>query len=199
MNNHLEDLKEIRLLMERSSKFLSLSGLSGIAVGIVALTSAAVLYFHEDIYGFYRLEDPIRFGAFLAVQAVVTLLSAIILGFLFTRRKAKKRGESLWNPLSKKVLTAMSIPLITGGLMGLIFLNQLDIWPLAGITLIFYGLALINSAHFTFKDLHYLGICEIILGLAALAITGYSLLFWALGFGVLHIIYGVRMYMKYEK
>jgi hypothetical protein len=44
-----------------------------------------------------------------------------------------------------------------------------------------------------------LGICEIGLGLIASIYMGYGLLFWAVGFGVLHIIYGIVMYMKYER
>jgi hypothetical protein len=58
---------------------------------------------------------------------------------------------------------------------------------------------LINASKYTFNDIRYLGFCEIILGLGAAVYVGYGLYFWALGFGILHIIYGAMMYYKYER
>ena len=40
---------------------------------------------------------------------------------------------------------------------------------------------------------------EVVLGMISLSALQYGLLFWALGFGVLHIAYGTYMYLKYEK
>ena len=39
---HLQTLTDIRSLMERSAKFLSLSGLSGVSAGVIALAGAAL-------------------------------------------------------------------------------------------------------------------------------------------------------------
>lgn len=199
MTNHLEDLKEIRQLMERSSKFLSLSGLSGIAVGLVALISSGIIYFHEDIFGFYRGEQPNRFELLIGYQMAITFIVAITLAIIFTSRKAEKRGEPFWNPLSRKVFFALGIPLAVGGVVVLKLYDSGIIIPLAGLTLIFYGLALLNTSYYTYKDLYYLGLFEIGLGLLAIFWAGHALLLWALGFGVLHIVYGARMYFKYEK
>lgn len=201
MEKHLQDLKEIRQLMERSSKFLSLSGLSGIAVGIVAIVAAVFVYmrqllvFGESYSRYFNWAD--RY--FLIIAAIVTIVLAIILGIFFTNQKAKKNKEKLWNKLSKKLVLAMGLPLITGGFLCIALLVHGIIWPLAGITLVFYGMALINGSHYTYQDVYYLGICEVILGIIALFWVGYSLLFWAIGFGVLHIVYGARMYVKYDK
>jgi hypothetical protein len=65
--------------------------------------------------------------------------------------------------------------------------------------LVFYGLALIQGSANTFDEIRYLGFSEIILGLISASVPGYGLVFWAIGFGVLHIIYGVIMYNKYDK
>ena len=43
-NQHLETLQDIKKIMERSSRFLSLSGLSGIAAGICALAGSVIAY-----------------------------------------------------------------------------------------------------------------------------------------------------------
>ena len=65
--------------------------------------------------------------------------------------------------------------------------------------LIFYGLALINSSKYTFFEIRYLGIAEIVLGLIASVFVSSGLILWAAGFGLLHIIYGIIMYYKYER
>lgn len=207
MKQHLDDLKEIRQLMERSSKFLSLSGLSGISVGILALISAAIIYFknyyiNEEIYritnGLSRRVSSDKIN-FLAIVALVTLLIALLIGVYFTLRKAKKNKQKVWNSQSKKMLTYMSIPLFVGGILGIALMQNGIIWPLSGITLLFYGLSLINASHYTYRDVFYLGLLETALGLVALFWVSYSLLFWAIGFGFLHIIYGSIMYFKYDK
>jgi hypothetical protein len=64
--------------------------------------------------------------------------------------------------------------------------------------LIFYGLALINASPNLFDEIRYLGYSEILIGLLAAAFIGYGLYFWAFGFGVLHIAYGLVMYKKYD-
>jgi hypothetical protein len=64
--------------------------------------------------------------------------------------------------------------------------------------LIFYGLGLVNAGKFTFGEIYYLGILEIITGLISAFIPGRGLIFWIFGFGILHIIYGLAVYRKYE-
>jgi len=97
------------------------------------------------------------------------------------------------------MLTAIAIPMITGGLfIGILLLK--DVYtPIASASLIFYGLSLVAGSQYTYDDVKWLGIGEIILGLLALLSPGYGLIFWAIGFGVLHIIYGAIMHFKYER
>jgi len=65
--------------------------------------------------------------------------------------------------------------------------------------LIFYGLALINGSKYTVSEVRYLGYLELVLGIVNLWATRYGLYFWAAGFGVLHILYGIVMWNKYER
>lgn len=209
MNEHLENLKEIRALMERSSKFLSLSGLSGVSAGIIAIIAAYMTYRKKveltgniepkGIFEANSYTNPLEFKAYIINIAVVTLVLAVIAGIYFTVRKARQSGEKVWNNLSKKLTGSMLFPLITGGLFCIGLISHGVLWVVPSTTLVFYGLALVNASKYTVRDVYYLGVSEIVLGLLSMVLTGYSLIFWTLGFGVLHIAYGTVMYFKYEK
>lgn len=206
---HLQTLTEIRSLMERSSKFLSLSGLSGVSAGIVALVGATVVYMRLrtdvfDLLSYQQLDlydnaDHQEIRSFLVTVAIVVLVMALLSGSYFTIRKAKRQGLSVWNASSKRMIWALAVPLITGGIVCLALLHYNLLWLSFPTTLIFYGLALLNGSKYTVRDVESLAYCEIILGLLSLFWPGYNLLTWAVGFGVLHIAYGLTMYYKYER
>lgn len=189
-----QDLASIRNLMERSSKFISLSGLSGILAGIYALVGSALLY-----WVMYFPMQPEPDWAAAVVIAAAVLLASIITGIVLSIRKAKKKGQLIWGPASRGLLFHMMSPLVTGGIIIIISFYKGYGELAAPVSLIFYGLALISASSFTFTDIKYLGLCEIALGLIAAVYTGIGLLFWAIGFGVLHIVYGSIMYLKYDR
>ncbi|PRD57324.1 hypothetical protein [Sphingobacterium gobiense] len=199
----IKEIGHIRSMMEKSSKVLSISGLSGVLIGIYALLGATAGY--VVVYGFdsrfdYRdhyVTEPAVINNLIGV-ALTVLIASLITGLWMARRKAKKARQYIWNPSSKAMLLAMGIPLITGGLFSLILLSR-GYFSLIGATLlIFYGLSLTSGGIYTFKEVRWLGILEILLGLFALLFPGYGLWFWALGFGVLHIIYGFIVHKRYE-
>jgi hypothetical protein len=207
----LEHLSEIRSLMERSSRFISLSGLSGIAAGTFALIGAAAVYLYFDILPFDEhlvyLSDIVsakeKWGmdylTFFFLDAALVFIFAVAGGIFFTTRKAKQKGQKIWDKLTQKLLLNLLIPLAAGGIFCLALMKHGEFGLVAPTTLVFYGLALVNGGKYTLSDIHYLGLSEIGLGLIALFYIGYGLEFWAIGFGVLHIIYGTIMYFKYEK
>jgi len=208
-NNHLDQLQEIRSMMERSSRFISLSGLSGVIAGSAALAGvfAAYKYFGQ-LKSFYLRNDRIYeasgsftqdFLAFLFVDALLVLVVAIGFGVFFTTRRAKKKGQAVWGPTSFRMMTSLAIPLITGGLFCLILLLNGYLKLILPCTLIFYGLGLVNASKYTLRDIHYLGITEIIIGLIASVYPKHGMLLWATGFGLMHIVYGTIMYFKYER
>jgi hypothetical protein len=211
MNNkeeHLDTLTEIRSLMERSSRCLSLSGMSGISAGIIAIMGAvAVSLYHgtsifssawERTYSGETLVNRDTTFFYIAVAAIVLVL-AVSFSVFFTVRKAKKNNLNVWDNTTKRLLTSLLIPLGTGGVFCLILLFDWYTALIAPSMLIFYGLALINASKYAIGNAEYLGGVEIILGLTALLLPGYGLLFWVIGFGLFHIIYGVYMYLKFEK
>ncbi|HZX59150.1 MAG TPA: hypothetical protein VFE54_10500 [Mucilaginibacter sp.] len=224
-----DELSSIRSLMERSSKFISLSGLSGILAGVYALIGAGVFYklldnANSDSYFFLNgvraklpdhqmptfsryIIDTTLIWELVAV-GIIVLLASIITAVLLSSRQAKRKGQPMWGSVSRSLLFHMITPLISGGALIFILLywghhNFITFYVglIVPVMLIFYGLALVSASNFTFGEVKYLGLLEIALGLICACLPGYglNLLFWALGFGVLHIIYGSMMYFKYDK
>jgi hypothetical protein len=188
-----DELSAIRGLMERSSKFISLSGLSGILAGIYALIGAVLAHYYVLRYEEFETEIG------LITLGIIVLTLSILTGLLLTKNQAKKKGQSIWGKTSQSLLFHMSIPLITGGILTVIFVSRGYYGIIGPTMLIFYGLSLVSASNFTFTDVKYLGLLEIVLGLIAACFPGYGLLFWAIGFGVLHIVYGSMMYLKYDR
>ncbi len=205
--DYLKDIQDIKQMMTKSSQFLSLSGLSGILAGIYALIGAFMA--NAILPNYNRLgnelsreplslsEQEITFQ--LIAIAVIVIILSIITGLLLSSSKAKKQGEQLWNVSSKRLLFNFGLPLIAGGIFALLLLQKEYYGLIAPVTLLFYGLGCVNASKNTVRDVYYLGITLIFLGLLATYFIGYGLLFWALGFGVCHILYGSVMYFKYDR
>lgn len=208
--DYLNDISEIKTMMSRSSRFMSLSGLSGILAGIYALAAATYAHFRIAEVSAYTANSNVgeAIGRFLLsydaigdlmLAALLTLALALLTGAFLTIKKAKKRNEQLWNPVSKRLLFNFAVPLVAGGLFCLVLLQYEFIGLVAPTTLIFYGLALLNASKFTVGDIKYLGLANLLIGLVATQFIGFGIYFWALGFGIFHIIYGIILYNKYDK
>ncbi|MGO4772393.1 hypothetical protein ACEN2I_12080 [Flavobacterium sp. W22_SRS_FK3] len=200
---HQEDLAHIRSMMERSSRFISLSGLSGVFAGLSALIGGLYVYQLFKANGLEYFDGDHKLYSVdlvseLFLTASVILLFALTFGIFFTIRKSKKYNLPIWTSATKKMLLNLAIPLVTGGIFCLALLHHQIYGLVAPATLIFYGLALINAEKYTFSDVKYLGFSELILGCIALFYIGYGLIFWIVGFGILHILYGLIMFKKYK-
>jgi hypothetical protein len=206
-SNYFEDLKVIKKAMEESSRFLSLSGLSGLFAGIIALIGAVIAVF-SFLNGRFLLDE----GYFkslssqeidvlkikLITDAALVLIFAIGVSLFFSYRKSLRKGIKIWTPISKRLLTSFLVPLAAGGVFILILYLQ-NFWMLIiPSMLIFYGLALVNAGKFTYSEIFYLGLIEILSGLFSMVLPAYGILIWCFGFGLLHIAYGLIMYRKYE-
>jgi hypothetical protein len=205
--DQLNNLREIRGMMEKSTKFMSLSGLSGVFAGIYALIGALAAYIYL-YYGnikydeFYRVlpgQQGSNVLGFLLSDASIILTLALVTAFLLSRKKARKMNVSFWNSSAKRMLLHLAIPLATGGAIILILLSQKQLNFIPPFTLIFYGLGLVSASKYSSGEIYYLGIFEILTGLISIIIPGYNLYFWMFGFGILHIIYGSLMYFRYER
>ncbi len=206
-HKHLEDISEIRQIMERSTKFLSLSGWSGVFAGLFALMGAIAAYiylgageiYYDEKFRLLEGERNISPSLFLLLDGLIVLILSLTSALYFSSRKASRMGEKFWSPVLKRLLFSLLIPLSAGGLLSLILMWQNHVNLVAPLTLIFYGIALSNAGRFVNKELVVLGIAEIIIGLAATVWQDLGLYFWALGFGLFHIIYGVTLYFKYDR
>lgn len=204
----LEALKDMRNLMERSSRFLSLSGLSGVAIGIFALLGLTALYLKLDLspleIGFQEKmvvldgNYKVDIFQFILFDALAILISSLTVGTWMSVNQSKKLNLPSWDPAAKRLLINLMIPLVAGGLLCLIFIQKGELTYLAPITLLFYGLALVNASKYTVNEIRNLGILEIVLGLLAFWQLEFSLLFWGIGFGILHVIYGIFIHTKHQ-
>ncbi len=207
-NKNLEDIRAIRQMMEDSSKFLSLSGLSGIAAGVFALLGASYTYFFifeggQHFYNEYMIsltsKSTLEIRISLLIVAALVFIAACISGFWFSYKKAKKAGTKLWSITAKKIIFEMGTILVLGGTFCLILIIHGDLRMVASTTLLFYGISLISIAKYTHRDIKYLGYCQAFIGLISALFLSYGIVFWSIGFGLLHIIYGVVMYLKYDR
>jgi len=206
---HLKDISEMRSLMERSSRFISLSGLSGVFAGIFAILGAAAAFMYMDYtfgwperyFNFHDYTGALKIDViwFLLFDAIIVLILALGFGIYFTTRNSRRKGLKIWDKTAKRMLINLGIPLVSGGLFCIALFYHGLVYLIAPATLIFYGLALVNASKYTLDDVKYLGISEIILGIVATVFAGYSIIFWTVGFGILHIVYGTFMYYKYER
>ncbi len=199
-DKYLQDIQEIKDIMSRSSRFISLSGLSGIFAGLFALGGAfaayQTVYSGQDYLNYRHAVITTESLTLLLLIALVTLALSIGAGIFFTARETKKQNEKIWDHQTKRLIINLAIPLVTGGIVCLILLLKGYVGVIAPLTLIFYGLALVNASKYTLSEVRSLGIIEILLGLISLQFIGYGLIFWAVGFGMLHIVYGTIMHLR---
>ncbi|AHJ98846.1 hypothetical protein [Hymenobacter swuensis] len=209
----LAQLTEIRSIMERSSRFISLSGLSGVGAGVVALVGAGIGHWYlqqryaQEGYsygGFMRLlqstaEERLLVLPFLLVLAAGIVGAALAVATFFTVRRARRDGQPVWSALGRRLAISLAIPLVAGGLFCLALFVQGAVGLVVPGMLLFYGLALLNGSKYTLDEIRWLGLTEIGLGLVAVLFPGFGLAFFALGFGLGHIGYGLLMYNRYER
>ncbi len=203
---HLQTLSDIKRIMERSSRFLSLSGLSGVFAGASALAGAgAALVLFRGYYDKWEVRGHYEDADFSTLRLQLILLGFVVMflaaagGLYFTWRRAKKNNLPVYDATSRKVLINGMIPMAAGGafIVGLMY-NNMDVL-IAPSCLIFYGMAVLNASKYTVSDTKYLGIAEIALGILNVFFLRRGLYFWAVGFGVMHIFYGIVMWWKYER
>jgi len=209
-NQPHEELARIRGLMDRSTRFLSLSGLSGVIAGVLGLGGAAVARWYMDQNAVVS-SNPMTYDAqvladtywthvtVLAGIACAVLVLAVAGAFWFTLRRSRRTGQSLWDASARRLAINLALPLAAGGVFCLALLWHGLPGLVAPATLLFYGLALLNASKYTLDEIRWLGLSEVLLGLVASFWIGAGLFFWALGFGVLHIFYGSLMYLRHER
>ena len=190
----LESVNEIKELMEKSSKFISVSGLAAILAGIYALAGAyiATQVITPETHLIVTLE-------FMAIIALSVLATAAVTAGILSYCKSQKTGQSFFSRLTYRALWNFSLPMLTGGALciSLLLHGYYDI--LSSVMLLFYGLTLVNVSKFTYANIAWLGYAFICLGVIDSFWEGHALLFWTIGFGGFHILYGILFYLHYER
>src|SRR5215217_6818980 len=101
--DYIRDITEMRSMMERSSKFLSLSGWAGIMAGIYALAGACIAYKIFDFNPGEIVDSTVKSGSFpsrllqVIFLAIIILILAVGTAIFFSYKKANRRGENFWN------------------------------------------------------------------------------------------------------
>lgn len=197
--DYLKDISEIKSLMNKSSRFISLNGLAGILAGIYALIGAAVAYWLFSLKGSEYIVIDSDIFRFVILDLTIVGILSVGTAILLTTKKAKQHNQKIWDALTKRLLFNFLVPLVTGGIYMLIILKQQKYGQTGSLMLIFYGLALLNASKYTLGDVKYLGLTQIVIGLICAMLPTYGFWFWVLGFGVMHIVYGAAMYYKYDR
>jgi hypothetical protein len=195
----LETLQDIKRMMERSSRFISLSGLSGVSAGAFAIIGAFIAHLWIRDYLADANQSRVDFETKMLGLAIAVLVAALLTSTWFTWRKARKNQLPILDHASKKLAINMAIPLAAGGFFAFGLLQHGGWNFIAPACLVFYGLALVNASKYTLTDIRYLGFFEIALGCINMYFPHEGLYFWTSGFGLLHIIYGLIMWWKYER
>ncbi|HZZ76604.1 MAG TPA: DUF308 domain-containing protein [Puia sp.] len=196
----LDALQDIRKMMEKSSRFISLSGWSGVSAGIFGLIGAwyaNILLEKSDAVGRTSGAGGIRFQ--LMVLAAVVFFCAVTSAFLLTWMRTRRDGMAIWGPSARRLMWNTMLPMLVGGLVILKMISDEYYTLIAPSALLFYGLALVNGSKYTLGEIRYVGYLEILLGIICLAWPSHGLIFWTLGFGIVHIVYGIMMWRKYER
>jgi hypothetical protein len=204
MKNPEEELAEIKSMMERSTRFLSLSGLSGILAGIYSLAAAGLawywIYFPSSSWGAGAATLSFREVLNqLLLLGLATLIASVSTAYFLSKKKGSNSSQIFWTPASKRFLQALFLPVALGGFFCFALLHERAFGLIPAATLIFYGIGLVQSAQFTLGEIKNLGYTQLGLGLIAAFFPDFGLLCWALGFGAFHVVYGALMYFRHER
>ena len=196
----LNTLHEIKELMEKSSRFQAISGWSILIVGLLASVVSAgawlLLLPHEGMsMGGMLINSPYRtlIASSVALALLVVSFAVVCFG---SYRMMKRQGGFEFGRTIRRPLFHFAVPMVVGGLLCLAMLMQGHYGLTSTFMLVFYGLALLNASHYTSRSIALLGYCELVLGVVDCFVVSHAILFWFLGFGLLHIVFGIYFILK---
>jgi len=199
-----EELASIKSMMERLTRFLSLSGFSGMLAGMYALAASVTawywIYFPSSSWG--TGSDTLSFRELvnrLLLLGLATLIAAVGTAYFLSKKKGSAVTHPFWSPASKRFLQSLFLPVALGGFFCFALLHESAFELIPAAMLLFYGIGLVQSAQFTLGEIKNLGFTQLLLGLIAAFFPDFGLLCWALGFGVFHLVYGSLMYYRHER
>ena len=181
----MDNLRFIRETMERSKVFTSVPGYGGALMGATAI-GAAIVAHHQPLI-----------GNWLIVWLVEAAL-AFAVGLFALWQKSKNSGESLVSVPARKFASAFAPPIIAGVVLTALFYYRgfFEFLPCAWLTL--YGTAVVTGGAYSVRIVPVVGWIFVALGaVAAFAPASWGNVLMALGFGVLHIVFGLIVARRY--
>jgi hypothetical protein len=175
-----DNLRFIRDTMERAGSFTAVPGWGGVVIGCTALAT-----------GFYAapLSEHGAFFAWLAEAGV-----ALLLAFFSVRFKSRRLEMSLQSRAARRALLSFVPPLIAGAVLTAVLYRAGNLEVLPGLWLLLYGAAVVTGGAFSVRIVPVMGLCFMLVGAIAFCLSpGYGNLFLMLGFGCLHIGFGVAI------
>ncbi|MGI8961221.1 MAG: hypothetical protein ACR2IV_15930 [Bryobacteraceae bacterium] len=179
-----DNLRFIRDTMERAASFTAVPGWGGVVIGFTALGAGAVAFGRSPHGQFF-------------VWFSEALLALAIAG-LALRIKSKRLALSLQSRPARRALLSFMPPLLAGAILTVV-LYRLQIFGVTpGLWLLLYGAAVVTGGAFSVRIVPVMGLCFMLLGAISLfAQPQWSNLFLTLGFGGLHIAFGIVIARRY--
>lgn len=179
-----DNLRFIRDTMERASAFTAVPGMGGVVIGITALAAGVLAAGH-----------PLR------VQFYIWLVEgfvAVVLGVAALWWKSKRIAIPLASRPAKRALLSFAPPLIAGALLTIVLFNLDQLFLIAGLWLLLYGVAVVTGGAFSVRVVPVMGLCFMALGAMALfAPLRWENAFMTAGFGGVHIAFGSVIARRY--
>lgn len=181
----VDDLRFIRRTMERGPTFTGVPGWGGVGMGLTGLVAAAV--------GATRSTTEGWLATWLAAAAV-----AIGIGAWSMRRKARRAGIPLVTGSGRKFLLGFLPPALAGAVLTLALYRADATGLIPGAWLLLYGAAVATAGTFSVKVVPVMGSCFMLVGAVALLVPGSGPdVFLGVGFGLLHVGFGVHIARKH--
>jgi len=181
----MENLRFIRETMERAGAFTAVPGWGGILMGISALVTAAVV-------------GPPRDSARWLTLWLVDGVIAATIAYLTMVRKARRLGSPLLTAPTRRFALAFLPPLVAGGALTGVFVQNGLMARLPGCWLLLYGAGVVTGGALSVRIVPLMGLCLMALGVAAFAApVEWGNWFMAAGFGVLQIGFGIVIARNY--
>src|SRR4030095_8408252 len=181
----MDNLRYIRETMERATAFTAVSGWGGVAIGGTAIVATVIA------------ANQGTFKGWLAVWIAEGLISLLIAGWSMDR-KARAVDMPLMSGPGRKAVFSLSPPLIAGLLLTIVLVRARLTSAIPGTWLLLYGTGVVTGGMFSVPAVPLMGLCFMALGAGALfAPPELANWFMGIGFGGLHLIFGVIIARKY--
>lgn len=180
-----DHLRYIRETMENAAEFTAVPGWGGVAMGLTAIAAAWLAA---------RQASPLNWAIVWLAEAFV----AVAIAAPAAATKARRANSSLFRGPGRKFVLSFAPPIVVGGLLTLVLIQLGVFSALPGVWLLLYGTAIVTGGAFSVRAVPVMGLCLMALGAGALfAPAAWGNYFMAAGFGIVQVVFGFRIALRY--